>query len=147
MIQPGHTIELTYPDQNLIDALPRFRERRLQVHSIRDLVAQPLTPQEYLRRPMVARSRWLLLCWDIDRRCWRKFYLGSAKEHARPGVLRVGLYRVGDQTPYDLLGPAFGPTRSDRRVLARVVTEWSQSHFGRLQLRVLADDMDVHATA
>lgn len=141
MIEPGQTIELTYPDCTLIDALPRFQERRLQVHSIRDLVREPLTISEYLRRPMLARSRWLLQAWDLDRRAWRKFYLGSSREHERPGLLRVGLYRPGDTRPVDLIGRPFGPTHLERRVLARILAEWSQADLGKLQLRVLADDL------
>ncbi|MEO9593453.1 hypothetical protein [Rhodopirellula bahusiensis] len=141
MIEPGQTIELTYPDCTLIDALPKFHERRLHVHSIRDLVREPLTIHEYLRRPMLTRSRWLLHCWDLDRAGWRKFYLGSSREHERPGILRVGLYRPGETKPVDLVGRSFGPTHAERRVLAKVLAEWHQADLGRLQLRVLADDL------
>lgn len=141
MIEPGQTIELTYPDCTLIDALPKFRERRLQVHSIRDLVREPLAITEYLRRPMLARSRWLLQCWDIDRRAWRKFYLGSSREHQRPGMLRVGLYRPGETKPVELVSRSFGPTRTERRVLAKVLADWHHADLGSLRLRVLADDL------
>ncbi|TWU18031.1 hypothetical protein [Allorhodopirellula heiligendammensis] len=144
MIQPGQTIELTYPDCTLIGAIRDFRERRLVVRSIRDLVAEPLTIAEYLRRPMLARSRWLLQCWDVERRCWRKFYLGSSREHERPGLLRVGLYRPGATRPDELVSRAFGPTRMERRVLARVLADWVDADLGRLQLRVLADDLALY---
>ena len=141
MIDPGQIIELTYPDCNLIDSLPRLQARRLQVHTVRDLIAQPLTPLEYLRRPMLHRSRWLLNAYDLDRQGWRKFYLGSSTEFRRPGLLRVALYRPGETKPSDLVGRSFGPTNRERRVLAKVLAQWCQADLGPLELRVLADDL------
>jgi hypothetical protein len=143
MIEPGQTIELTYPDCTLVEALANFERRRIRVHSIRDLVAEPLTPTEYLRRPKQRRSRWLVLGYDLDRFAWRKFYVGSALEYQRPGVLRVGLYRPGETSPADLISREFGPTARERLILARVLVEWLQADLGRMRLRVLADDFSV----
>ncbi len=67
MFQSGQQIELVYPvntDIVFIENATR-RVRNLYVHRIRDLVAEPLTPAEYLRRPYVARSRWLILASEL----------------------------------------------------------------------------------
>jgi hypothetical protein len=143
MIEPGTRLELTYPDCTLVEALAKFERRRIRVHSVRDLVAQPLTPHEYLRRPKLRRSRWLVFGYDLDRFVWRKFYIGSALEYERPSVLRVGLYRPDESKPADLIGRAFGPTARERIILARVLVSWHGANLGRMRLGVLADDFTV----
>jgi hypothetical protein len=63
MFSPGTEIALVYPTQThvlQIDNSPR-KTQEIYVHRVRDLIEQPLTPNEYLRRPYVARSRWLVL--------------------------------------------------------------------------------------
>jgi hypothetical protein len=143
MIEPGQTIELTYPDCTLVEALAKFERRRIRVHRVRDLVAEPLTPAEYLRRPKQRRSRWLVFGYDLDRCVWRKFYVGSSREYERPGVLRVGIYRPGETVPADLISREFGPTARERLVLARVLAEWNNANLGRMRLGVIADDFSV----
>ncbi len=143
IIEPGATIELTYPDVTLVEALAQFHRRRIRVHSIRDLVANPLTPHEYLRRPKLRRSRWLICGYDLERLAWRKFYVGSSREYAAPGMLRVALYRPGESRPADVISREFGPTARERLILARVLLKWYERDLGPLQLRVIADDLAV----
>ena len=143
MLSPGERVTLTYPECTLVESLARLRRRRIIVKHIRDLVADPLTPEEFLRRPLVRRSRWLVTGFDQDRQSWRQFYLGSTREFASPGFLRVAVYRPGESQPFDLIGRAFGPSRLERLVLTRAVERWQAAELGRLSLRVLADDFSV----
>ena len=143
MLSPGEQVTLTYPDCTLVESLARLRRRRIVVKHVRDLVADPLTPAEYLRRPLVRRSRWLITGFDQDRQSWRQFYLGSTREFASPGFLRAAVYRVGESQPFDLISRPFGPSKLERRVLARVIDRYQSARLGRLTLRVLADDFAV----
>ena len=143
MLSPGEQVTLTYPDCTLVESLARLRRRRIIVKHVRDLVADPLTPAEYLRRPLVRRSRWLITGFDQDRQSWRQFYLGSTREYASPGFLRAAVYRVGESQPFDLISRPFGPSKLERRVLARVIDRYQSARLGRLTLRVLADDFAV----
>ena len=143
MLSPGEQVTLTYPDCTLVESLARLRRRRIVVKHVRDLVADPLTPAEFLRRPLVRRSRWLITGFDQDRQSWRQFYLGSTREFASPGFLRAAVYRIGDSKPFDLLSRPFGPSKLERRVLARVIDRYQSARLGRLTLRVLADDFSV----
>jgi hypothetical protein len=141
MIEPGTCISLTYPDTNLVESLAKLEQRRVHVHEIRDLVADPLTPEEYLRRPYTRRSRWLIRGYDETRKQWRQFYLGSSAEYQSPGVLRVALYEPGGNRPAYGISRDFGPSKRDRRLLARAIAEWTKRDIQDLQLRIYADDL------
>ncbi len=140
MLSPGQVVTLTYPDSTLIESVAVLRDRHVRVIKIRDLVAHPLTPAEYLRRPLIRRSRYLITAWDHTTQSVRQFYLGSSREFASEGLLRVALYRPGDRLPYDVIGRAFGPTRLERRLLRRCLLEM-RGRSARLRLRVIADDL------
>src|SRR5690606_17645707 len=70
----------------------QYRRREVVIDSVRDLVADPLTVEEFMRRPFLLRSRWLVKAYEPRLRQWRQFYWGSTREFAAPGILRVGLY-------------------------------------------------------
>jgi hypothetical protein len=141
MFEPGQVIELNYPDVTLVEAIARFQRRRIRVHRIRDLVREPLTPQEYLRRTKLRRSRWLIYGYDLDRCAWRKFYLGSSAEYPSPETLRLAIYEPFGVKPVDVITREFGPTARERIILARVICRWLNKDLGDLQLRIVADDL------
>lgn len=141
MFDPKDEIELPYPtirDVHLIDtaaALPR----NLVVRRVRDLCRQPLTPAEFMRRPYINRSRWLITAHDADIREFRQFYLGSSPRFRSPGCLRIALERDGHR---QLIARQFEPTIRDRRVMMRMIQRISDQSPDLVQfLRIIADDM------
>lgn len=143
MLTPGQKIEISYPESTLIDAVTRLRRRRIHVKTVRDLVADPLKPEEFLRRPFIRRSRWLISGIDLDTQQRRQFYLGSSKEYKRPGILRVGLYAPGDSRPRLPFPFWFSETRRDRMMLAIAIEAWMSRDLADLSLRVFVDDFRI----
>lgn len=141
MLARGKRLRLTYPASTVIGSATDWTDREVVVYRVRDLVTEPLTPEEFLRRPLIRRSRWLVIGYEPQRRALRQFYLGSSREFAAPGMLRVGIYRPGGGQPVDLVSRQFGPTPLERRALAAVLAEWQSRRIGRLRLRVIADDL------
>jgi len=143
MIEPGQTIELHYPISNTVESPSDYRLRRVRVLRVRDLVTQPLTLQEFLRRPYVRRSRWLLTGYDLNAGKFRQFYLGSSDEHRAPGVLRVALYQPGKLMPVDTLPIDFEDTLTDRKLLLDVVAELLNRDLHDLRVGIYANDLRV----
>ncbi len=139
----GMEVEISYP----VSTHVRFwkpdecRKREVVIDSVRDLVADPLSVDEFLRRPFLLRSRWLVKAYEPRLRQWRQFYWGSTREFAAPGILRVGLYAQGATQASWLYGRAFHPTPEDRRELMKLLQEWGKINFGDLSLKVFADDL------
>jgi hypothetical protein len=144
--EPGTKIELHYPTRTDVyaDSLD-WRRRELVIYRIRDLVQQPLSIEEYLHRPFVRRSRYLVIGKEFGR--WKQFYLGSSREYHTAGQLRLGLYGPTDRTPKHLVSRPFDNTPEDRRMLYDAFAEWSAMDFGQLSLRVFCDDLRVVAAA
>jgi len=69
------------------------------IQSVRDLVTDPLSVQEFMRRPFLLRSRWLVKAYEPGINQWRQFYWGSTREFNQPGLPRVGLYESGTDSP------------------------------------------------
>ncbi len=138
----GTKIELHYPTCTDVFAdSEQWRLRELLVYRIRDLVREPLTIDEYLHRPFVKRSRYLLIGKEYGR--WKQFYLGSTQEYLANGQLRLGLYGPDDTKPTQLVSRPFDNTPEDRKCLFEAVERWSKLSFGQLQLRVFADDLRI----
>lgn len=139
----GTEVQISYP----VSTHVRFwnpnecRKREVVIDSVRDLVADPLSVDEFLRRPFLLRSRWLVKAYEPRLRQWRQFYWGSTREFAAPGILRVGLYAPGATHASWLFGRAFHPTPEDRRELMNLLKEWDKLNFGDLTLKVFADDL------
>lgn len=133
-------IKLYYPRQNIVGKSPDWQLRLFSCWSVRDLVTHPLTPEEYLTRPLIRRSRFLLNGQDSLGQ-WRKFYQGSSRENWNEADLRLALYR--NQKRVRLLTRPFEPTVRDRILLARVVGRWSSYDFDDMQLRITCDDLRV----
>jgi hypothetical protein len=142
MFSPGQQIELVYPTQTDIlhvDTAPR-RLRQLYVHRVRDLVAEPLTPSEYIRRPYVARSRWLILASEKASQPPKQFYPGTADNYRAPGVLRLAIYEPEAKRPVQIIGRQIDPTLQDRRYLIRLINKVIDQ-YPDYQLRIIAPDL------
>lgn len=144
-ILQGKEVAITYPRCTHVRLWnPADVERReILVHSVRDLVTDPLSLAEFMRRPWLSRSRWLVKAFEPSRNQWRQFYLGSSSEFQSPGVLRVGLYENGATRPSKIYGRPFQPTPEDRRVLIAAVKEWGKHEFREASLRIFADDLRI----
>ncbi|KLU07665.1 hypothetical protein RISK_000342 [Rhodopirellula islandica] len=143
MFEPNDEVELTYPESTLVEANTTFRRRRLQIREIRDLITDPITPEEYLRRPLTQRSRYLLTAYDKDSKSWRQFYVGSSKEFLTDGRLRIALYEKGGTSPQKIVSRSFEATRRDRIALARAVKEMQEKDLAGLELRIVPDESRV----
>lgn len=143
MFEPGDEISFHYPRTTHVRYYQRcgYRLRNVRVESIRDLVREPLTPDEFCRRPFVLRSRWLVRGFDLDRKRERQFYLGASQEFAAPSELRVALYDPVRGWPAYSLYRGILPSLDDRKFLSKVLTLWRCRDFGDNVLRVYADDM------
>src|SRR6056297_3439724 len=79
--QPGDEIELHYPVSTHVRHIHEApqRLRNFRIRTVRDLLREPLLPHEFLRRPYVARSRWLISVTDLDDKThsFKQIYLGS----------------------------------------------------------------------
>ncbi|QDT07960.1 hypothetical protein K227x_63900 [Rubripirellula lacrimiformis] len=145
MVEPGTYLEFSYPINRhvrLFEVVPR-RLRKIEVKRVRDLVREPLTINEFARRPYVMRSRWLIAGIDLDVGQWRQFYLGSSDEFRAPGNLRIALYRPGDTCPTEILGREFLPTVFDRRVMLRLIRRWNDRDLGQMDLRIVCDNFRI----
>ena len=141
--EPGDKLDLIYPNTTLIDARPMYRLRQLLVHRVRDLVSQPLTPDEFLLRPMILRSRLLLSGIDDATGRWRQLYLGSSARYRAAGQLRLALFEPDADSPWRIVSGGFAETVDDRRKLTTALRRYRDRPADGLQLRVIADDLRV----
>lgn len=132
---------LHYPDSTLVGKQWQYRRRRLEVVSVRDLLLNPLTPAEFLRRPMLHRGRWLVRAKDLEQQKVKQFYLASSQEFWRPTGLRLALYWPGEESdgPAELLTRRFATTPRDRIVLAKALTELRSCDWQGFELRITVD--------
>ncbi len=133
------TIQIHYPRITHVRFEPRYLPRTIRIERIRDLVSEPLTPQEFLRRPYVRRSRYLVLGQEGSR--YRQFYLGCSEEFLAPSQLRLALYEPEGEKPVELIGSPFESHVADRKALLRMLEQWQNKSFGDLVLRIYADDL------
>jgi len=145
MIECGEEITISYPISTHVERLHSsdLQRRNIVVCSVRDLVSDPLSVAEFLRRPYLLRSRWLVKAYEPRQRQYRQFYLGSSVEFRAPSVLRIGLYEPGTSRPVELFGRGFEATPKDRRLMIRALESWQKFDFGDASLRVFADDLRV----
>lgn len=144
MIEPGQRLNFHYPTNTNVESIYELRHRSVIIEYIRDLVADPLTPAEYLRKPMVRRSRCLIQTRDQETGQWRKFYLGTSQEYHTPGLLRLGLYEPGCAKPWRIISGQYEQTRQDRILLSKLIQRIIVQDLGELELRVIADDLRFH---
>lgn len=134
-------IELTYPVSTHVRLfrLDQMETRRVVVQSVRDLIADPLSVNDYMRRPYQLRSRWMIKAFEPASRKWRQFYLGSSLEYWSPGTLRVGLYQPRSQCPTTILDGVYEATAASRKRLTDELAKLGKLDFGDLELRVFSD--------
>jgi hypothetical protein len=141
MFEKFDRLLISYPTTTLIESEWEFRRRQLEVVSVRDLLLQPLTPEEYLRRPLLHRGRWLVKAKDLELRQVKQFYLASSREFYRPTGLQLALYWPDqpDSLPASYVSRRFGVSRRERIALARAIGELARRNFDGFQLRVTID--------
>jgi hypothetical protein len=138
MIEVGQIVEFRYPITTHVRIeQPLFEVRSVEVFRVRDLVEHPLTFQEYLRRPFVRRSRWMIGGVDLDSKQFRQFYLGCSPEYRAPSQLRIGRYDAERCRPKEIYYRGFEPTISDRKQLVKLALMLQY----RSELRIFADDL------
>lgn len=144
MFDINQEIEFHYPANTHVRYLGQqlaLKKRQFIVRRIRDLVAEPLTPDEFIRRPYVRRSRYLVVGIEYEQRQWRQFYVGCSAEYSSPSQLRLALYEPSGKRPAKLLLRPFEATMHDRAALIRWLHRHKHKDFHGLQLRVFADDL------
>ncbi len=143
LFQPRTTYRINYASNCLVNSQPDFRAREITVRGIRDLLLDPLTPDEFISRPLLRRSRWLIKTRDpgIPRE-FRQFYAGSMQEHWEDSILRIGWYDLSrpGSPPVFKSALAFQPKAYDRFTLARLLIRWKDRDFKGYALRVFAED-------
>ena len=146
MLEIGDRLVLHYPVTTSIHRIERAakRPREVIIKQLRDLVEEPLTIQEFRRRPLCNRSRWLARCYEIGSG-FRQFYLGSSSEFEAPGHLRIALYDPNHIRPVELIGREYAPSIDDRKLMLRLLSDWESRDFGGLELRIIAADLRVIA--
>lgn len=145
MLQSGDRLTIHYPTTSHVSHFSRAdrQPRMIRIVSVRDLRQMPLTAEEYLRRPYVRRSRWLIRAIEEDGR-WRQFYLGNSAEFSAPSELRLGLFADGQSTPLDVLGRRFADHPAEMRALSQLILRWQDARLGSgVTLRVWADDLGI----
>jgi len=138
----GREADITYPVSRQVTrrGCEGWEKRSIVIHAYRDLGKEPLTVAEFLQRPFLRRSRWLVRAWEPKSEQWRQFYLGSTKEFTSPGLLSLGLFQAGCEAPVWIYHRVFKPTVDDRKELVRLVHQWSKVDFGDCKLGIFAID-------
>lgn len=141
MIEVGDQLQLRYPVRTHV----RFwtesptQQRDLTIVSVRDLVREPLTAAEFLRRPFVARSRYLIRAREgFD---WRQFYLGSSVEFRSPSTMRLAIFDPDEPKKLKRICREFQPTVEDRAIMVRLIKLWESEDHGDFELKIVCDDL------
>jgi hypothetical protein len=135
-------IETAYPfTTHVCVEFPNWQPRRFEFLCVRDLVTDPLSVAEFLRRPMTRRSRYLIRVRDLDRGVCRSVYQRSMADWFRETPLRVGVYHGCELQ--ELLKTNYGPTIPDRQRLVRFLNKHQTNDMGEFRLAVLSDDGEV----
>lgn len=135
-------IRTCYPrTTHLATPAPHWEPRTFQVLGIRDLVQEPLTIEEYLRRPMTRRSRYLIRVRDLERGACRSVYHRSMSDWYRETPLRIGVYEGSKLV--DMTSHNWGPTLADRRSLIRFLQKFDGFDMGEFQIGIFSDDCEL----
>ena len=119
---------------------PQFKPRTVRVVRVRDLLTNPLTVEEFRRRPYVRRTRYLVMA--QEGRSYKQFYLGSTAEAWAPSQLRLDLYNPNETRPRELLTRPFSDDVREMKLLLRLLERWANKDFGPcLSLRIFADNL------
>ncbi|MFO0939812.1 MAG: hypothetical protein U0930_03510 [Pirellulales bacterium] len=136
-IREGDELEIHYPiSDDVRMVIPRFVRQRFTVAGMRDLVAQPLTLEEFLLNPFHRYGRWLITASNHS-----VYYLGCSLEFRAPSQLRIGAYEEGSKRPSKIFYRGFESTANDRMKLRTLANALS----ARVDLRIFADDLKLKA--
>lgn len=145
-LKPGSVVSFHYPKTTLITATPEFKKRAIIVTRVRDLFLEPLTIDEYRRRPFVRRGRFLIIGREVrPGNPHKQMYWECTREHWQPVLLHVGLYnpRRALSKPVKILETGFNWTPTSRLQLGRVLMKLQDHDFRGLELRVFCDGLRV----
>jgi len=141
MYEINQQLTIHYPDSTIVQpAALHWTARHITVTGVRDLLAQPLTAREFLRRPLLNRGRYLIHALDAASGQPRRFYMATTQHEYRTPPLRLGLFEPGRRLPVQIL-EEFTGTRRDRILAARLITDLLNYDFGPLTLGIYSDDL------
>jgi hypothetical protein len=109
---------LHYPQRNRIGVEPVWMPRELSIVQRIDLLKEPLSIRDYLRRPMVRRGRWLLKCWDARAKKYRQFYECAFREFWFEDQLKIGQWIDGKVVQ---ISEPFEPVWDERKRLELIL--------------------------
>ncbi|MEZ6092891.1 MAG: hypothetical protein R3C03_01440 [Pirellulaceae bacterium] len=93
---------------------------------------------EYLRRPLIRRSRFLLTVRDLDTQSWRKIYHRSIQSSFLNAPLKVGMIEDGKLIP--MVKTEWGISPSDRIRLANFLVSFDENSPIALRIGVYCED-------
>lgn len=122
----GDVLEIQYPIKNEVGEGPKAWQRRIvRVDYVRDLELEPLHPVSIETRPNVARSRYLLKCWDIVKAAFRQFYIAAASDahciaaDGEVGLVRLAVFDPCEDDDPEFIGPVFRRSVPDDEFILR----------------------------
>ncbi len=118
-----------------------WEPRRFRVLGVRDLVTDPLSVAEFLRRPMTRRSRYLIRVRDLDKGVCRSVYQRSMADWFRETPLRVGVFH--EKKLIEIISTNWGPNVRDRLGLIEFLHSFDGYDMGEFRLGVFSDDLEV----
>lgn len=124
--------------RNILES--EFRRREVFIRGIRDLVYWPLTPVEFVRRPLVHRGRYMIRGTDLLSGGIRQFYEVNCLELFRLVPLRVGLFEEYGQRPTYVFNRTFF-SAAERMSLAMAIGKGAFNHIDGMKIGVFADDL------
>ncbi len=135
-------LEFDYPISTNLHRLqfPDFQTRVIMVKRIRDLVTHPLTPEEFIRRPLIQRGRYLLGGVDLSTGMFKQFYEASFRQHLRIVPLRVAVFCEYGERPQYIYYRTFTTPR-ERMLLARALGRGIFTPPPGMKIGIYADDL------
>jgi len=143
MFEKNEILSLGYVvDSSVNTGSVNFRDRSGRVKAVRDLLQEPLTIREYLRRPMVRRGRYLLRVYDLGTNQYRQWYLNNSREYWFDSQLRVGVFEGPKLV--DIISRGYDPSERERLILARALVGLLDFNLQpHLRFGVFSDDLRV----
>jgi len=128
-----------YPRSTHVSVVkPVWVPRKFRILAVRDSVRYPLSVEQFLRRPMTRRSRYLVRVRDLETGARHSVYHRSLRDWYRETPLRVGIYDGSELK--ELLTTNWGPSVADRLGLVHFLQTHGNYDMGDLRLGILSDD-------
>ncbi len=126
----------SFADALTIGATLTIGSTQKVVLSIRDLVSEPLTVEEFESQPFQARSRYLVTLVGQDGRL-SKIHVSTSREFE----IRPALYQIGGRRPIQLIGRKFQSSKQDLELLLEHIEKLKAMDFNGLELRLMVDGL------